>query len=262
MDIARCILSVTSSQPTDACSRISAQLSSTARRRYDLIVMESESERPDFAVAAPLFPLPNVVLFPRAVMALHIFEPRYQAMMAHALEHDNRIAMALLLPGWERDYYGRPPIDPIVCVGAILNHEQLADGKYNLLLQGRVRARVVGERAGYPFRIAQLAPTDESIPEESDLITERSRLREIFRHGQWKNTEIARHLDKCLGGTISTADAADLIAFNLLDDIPLKQSLLAESDVRRRIHRIIAAVSEIHLSPPKRTDWPPKLHPN
>ena len=155
--------------------------------------------------------------------------------MVHALAHNNLIAMVLLLPGWEKDYYGRPPIDPVVCVGAILNHEHLSDGTYNLLLQGRFRAHVVGERAGHPFRIAQLTPAPESIPEESDLVKERARLREIFRHGQWQNTEIARHLDKCLGGAISTPDAADLIAFNLLDDIPLKQSLLAEPDVRRRI---------------------------
>jgi len=216
----------------------------------------------DFAPAIPLFPLPNVVLFPRAVIALHVFEERYQAMMVHALAHDSLIAMALLLPGWEKDYYGHPPIDPVVCVGTILNHEQLPDGRYNLLLQGRVRALVVGERAGHPFRLAQLAPAPESIPEESDLAAERTRLRELFRHGQWQNTEIARHLDRCLGGTISTPDAADLIAFNLLDDIPLKQSLLAESDVRRRIHRIIAAVSEIRLPAPRRSTWPPKISSN
>jgi len=216
----------------------------------------------DFVPAAPLFPLPNIVLFPRAVVALHIFEARYQAMMAHALAHDNLIAMALLLPGWEKDYYGHPPIDPVVCVGAILNHEQLADGRYNLLLQGRFRAHVVGERAGHPFRIGQLTPVPESIPEETDLVRERKHLREIFRHGQWQNTEIARHLDKCLGGSISTPDAADLIAFNLLDDIPLKQSLLAEPDVRRRIQRIIAAVTEIHLPNPNRSTWPPRTSSN
>src|SRR5438046_5951139 len=86
--------------------------------------------------SVPLFPLPNVVLFPRAVLPLHIFEERYKAMTRHALEGDRRVAMALLRPGWEKSYYSRPAIEPVVCVGTILTHERLADGKYNFLLQG------------------------------------------------------------------------------------------------------------------------------
>src|SRR5436189_3401156 len=85
--------------------------------------------------AVPLFPLPNVVLFPRAVLPLHIFEERYKVMTADALAGRRRVAMALLKPGWEKNYYGRPAIDPVVCVGEILTHEQFPDGKYNFLLQ-------------------------------------------------------------------------------------------------------------------------------
>ena len=93
----------------------------------------------------PLFPLPSVVLFPRAVLPLHIFEDRYRAMTADALTGGRQVAMALLKPGWERDYYARPEIEPVVCVGVILTHELLPDGKYNFLLQGHTRARVVQE---------------------------------------------------------------------------------------------------------------------
>src|ERR1043165_7214314 len=83
----------------------------------------------------PIFALPGVVLFPRAVLPLHIFEERYKAMTRDALECDRRIAMALLRPGWEKTYHGRPDIEPVVCVGNILTHERMADGKYNFLLQ-------------------------------------------------------------------------------------------------------------------------------
>src|SRR3954464_4040637 len=96
----------------------------------------ADDEMNPFA-AVPLFPLPNVVLFPRAILPLHIFEERYKLMTADALAGDRQIAMALLQSGWEKNYYGRPAIEPIVCVGTILNHERLADGKYNFLLQGR-----------------------------------------------------------------------------------------------------------------------------
>src|ERR1700683_1834990 len=102
----------------------------------------------------PLFPLPDVVLFPRAVLPLHIFEERYKAMMAAALADQRRIAVALLKPGWEKNYYSAPPIEPIVCVGRILASERLVDGKYNLLLQGETRASILREETTEPFRSA------------------------------------------------------------------------------------------------------------
>src|SRR4029450_2778405 len=89
--------------------------------------------------AVPLFPLPNVVLFPRAVLPLHIFEERYKVMTADAINADRVIAMALLRPGWKKSYSPRPATEPVVCVGRILSHEKLADGKYNFLLQGSAR---------------------------------------------------------------------------------------------------------------------------
>src|SRR4051794_16936820 len=95
--------------------------------------------------AVPIFPLPNAVLFPRCVLPLHIFEDRYKRMAADVLGSHLQIAMALLERGWEKDYHGRPRVDPVVCVGTILSHERLPDGRYNFLLQGHTRARIVRE---------------------------------------------------------------------------------------------------------------------
>src|SRR4051794_8696910 len=100
---------------------------------------------PALSSTIPLFPLPNVVLFPRAVLPLHIFEERYKLMTADAIAGRRQIAMALLRQGWEKSYYGRAEVEPVVCVGTILSHEKLPDGKYNFLLQGHARARVVKE---------------------------------------------------------------------------------------------------------------------
>src|SRR5688500_14742809 len=168
--------------------------------------------------AVPLFPLPNVVLFPRAVLPLHIFEERYKQMTADALAGQRQVAMALLKPGWEKDYYHRPAIEPVVCVGTILSHEKLADGKYNFLLQGHTRARVVRELDCDPYRqqyrLAELEPIRETNDLETDLDEERQRLGRIFRPGTLGATPVGRQFRQLLSDCLRTADVADLVAFN------------------------------------------------
>src|SRR5437588_739379 len=84
----------------------------------------------------PLFPLPNVVLFPNVFLPLHIFEPRYREMVGDALAGDRMIGMVLLKPGWERDYEGQPPVYPIGSSGLITHAERLSDSRYNIVLRG------------------------------------------------------------------------------------------------------------------------------
>jgi uncharacterized protein len=196
--------------------------------------------------AIPLFPLPNVVLFPRAVLPLHIFEDRYKQMTADVLESDKRIAMALLKPGWEKDYYGRPPIEPVVCVGKILSWEQLDDGKYNFLLQGTARARVIKEEKSAPgeYRVAKLEALQETPTLEIDLESQRKRLTDIFEQKKVGIIPVARQFRELIASMLPTVDIVDLAAFNLLDNIPLKQRLLAECDVPKRIKRGVDALEE------------------
>src|SRR5205823_11507801 len=106
---------------------------------------DDEQALADFTGVARLFPLPNLVLFPHLVQPLHVFEPRYRQLMADALGDDRLMALALLRPGWEEDYHKSPPIYPAVCLGRITQEERLPDGRYNLLLQGLARARVIEE---------------------------------------------------------------------------------------------------------------------
>ena len=199
----------------------------------------ADSKEKDDLSAVPLFPLPNVVLFPRAVLPLHIFEERYKAMMADALRGDRRIAMALLKPGWEKNYHGRPGVEPVVCLGTILTHEKLPDGRYNFLLQGRARARIVRElTAEGHYRLVQLEPLDEQPAMEIDLGEERRRMLATFEQGALTESGIGQKFRELLCTSIATAQIADLIAFHFLESIPLKQSLLEELDVRRRVARI------------------------
>jgi Lon protease-like protein len=104
----------------------------------------------------PIFPLPNVVLFPRMPLPLHIFEPRYRKMVADALAGHQTIGMTLLQPGWEDDYLGRPPVYPVGCAGTIERSEMLEDGRYNIVLRGETRFRIARERMDEPYRLASV----------------------------------------------------------------------------------------------------------
>src|SRR5436190_15739676 len=94
----------------------------------------------------PLFPLPNVALFPATQLPLHIFEPRYRALVSDALEGERLIGMVMLRPGWEPGYEGTPAVYPVGCAGFITHADRLADGRYNILLRGLDKFRILEER--------------------------------------------------------------------------------------------------------------------
>ena len=109
----------------------------------------------------PIFPLQDVTLFPHTTQPFHIFEPRYRAMVADALQGDSIIGMILLQPGHEAEYEGRPPIFDVGCAGVIIAVEELPDGRYNIVLDGLVKFRVLSEDASRPYRLAEV----EALPE-------------------------------------------------------------------------------------------------
>ncbi|HEX8915412.1 MAG TPA: LON peptidase substrate-binding domain-containing protein [Humisphaera sp.] len=204
-------------------------------------------------LVVPLFPLPNVVLFPKAVLPLHIFEERYKTMTRDAIAGDRRIAMALLKPGWEKQYYGRPAIEPVVCVGQMLSHEELPDGRFNFLLRGSMRARVVRELGGpaadgesdKPYRLAVLEPLEDRVADPSVLEPARDALRTIFTESSLAASPMGRKFAELVNGPVPVNDLADLVAFNFLDEIPLKQQLLAETDVARRLSLLVRSLRAV-----------------
>ena len=126
----------------------------------------------------PIFPLQDVVLFPNSTVPLHIFEPRYRAMVADALEGDSIIGMILLQPGHEAEYEGRPPIFAVGCAGVIIAAEKLSDGRYNIVLGGLVKFRVLSEDASRPYRLAEVEALPEAV-EESERPQLAQRRREL-----------------------------------------------------------------------------------
>ena len=135
----------------------------------------------------PLFPLPGVVLFPGMLLPLHIFEPRYRAMVADALEGDRTIGMAMLKPGWEEGA-GTPGIHLVGGAGEIVESDRLPDGRYNILLEGRFRYRVLREEDSATLYRTASVEEISAIPfpdpaEESRVCRE---AREIFDRLQGK----------------------------------------------------------------------------
>jgi uncharacterized protein len=130
----------------------------------------------------PLFPLPNAVLFPNVFMPLHIFEPRYRAMVADTLAGDRIIGMVLLKPGFEADYEGRPPVYPIGCAGVVTHSEPLPDGRFNIVLRGLEKFRITGEDDSKAYRQAQVEPLPETVTEADrpQLRRDRQRLEALL----------------------------------------------------------------------------------
>jgi uncharacterized protein len=183
----------------------------------------------------PLFPLPNVVLFPNVFLPLHVFEPRYRTMMADALSSDRLIGMVLLRPGWERDYEGRPLVYPVGCSGVITHVEQLPDGRYNLVLRGLDRFRIVEENDDLAYRRAIVEP----VPERTMTGDDRRSV-----HGFRNKLEsiLARHVRAAEGRIPKAMSDDDLVnaLAQYLDLEPLeKQALLEEASLYARAAALV-----------------------
>jgi len=130
----------------------------------------------------PLFPLPNVVLFPGMPLPLHVFEPRYRKMVRDAQAGDRTIGMVLLRAGWEPDYGGRPAIYPIGCAGRLDQCQALADGRFNIVLRGLGRFRIEGEHDGEPYRLASVVALDDELGDSQVLAAVKPRLLAAIGH--------------------------------------------------------------------------------
>jgi Lon protease-like protein len=185
-----------------------------------------------------LFPLPNLVLFPGVIQPLHIFEMRYRQMMEDALAGDELLAIALMKPGWESDYEDRPPIYSTVCVGRIMTHSRLEDGRFNLLLQGLKRAKIVREiSTERMYRMAEVSVCDDAAESECErhmLLAQKIR-RQFSRLCQRDTSLDADSIQCLLRDNVRLELLADLIAFSLDANPLVKQTILEVEDLGTRL---------------------------
>jgi Lon protease-like protein len=183
-----------------------------------------------------VFPLPNVVFFPKTYLPLHIFEPRYRQMVADATIGGQCIAMALLKEGWESDYYGNPAIYPVLCVGRIVSVQPLPDGRSNILLQGLERCEIDEEHFDRPYREATIRVTPRRSEEALTSDVRRALIDALSRYLQTREDNTAWQgffrdevSDEVLVNTLST----------YLECTPLEKQFLLEADgLHQRARRL------------------------
>ncbi len=200
----------------------------------------SETIRVHFGKPIALFALSDTVLLPHAILPLHIFEPRYQQMVSHCLDQTGQIAIGT----FERRNPSDPgspegaPVRIAVCVGQIIQHDALPDGRFNILLHGVCRAKIKqilepeGDRA---YRMAEISPIESVEGPPSPMPMVREDLRAMLTGPRLKRLRDHETLMEWIDREdVPTHALLELIAFALVRDTELKYRLLAEADPARR----------------------------
>lgn len=198
-----------------------------------------------------MFPLPGVVLFPRVMIPLHVYELRYRALVRDALATDRRFALAPLRPGWEREYHGSPAFHDLGCIATIEQAEWLPDDRYDLRVVGTTRARFTRVVREFPYREV-LAETLPQVPHDSaDPLAVLERQALLERHAKLAGAGAAAWI-----ASPRLADEADVetvvneLAFAARLDVEQKLELLAMDSVidrgrrlRERLDRLVAGLA-------------------
>lgn len=195
----------------------------------------------------PIFPLPSVVLFPKIVQPLHIFEPRYLDMIEEALDSHGFISMALLKPGYEDNYLGTPEIHPVVVVGNIITYRARDDGTYDIVILGNKRARLVEELDGKTYRRGVLVELKEKLPDSTDeregLRTGLEALLKMATRDMEDENKGLFKLQKSFADESNVGFLVDFLAYHFIKDLEFQQSLLEELDVSLRARNLLSAIS-------------------
>jgi Lon protease-like protein len=192
-------------------------------------------EQPQGEFLLPLFPLPNLVFFPNTRLPLHVFEPRYRQMVTDALGRDKRFGIVLLRPGWEADYFGAPEIHPCGTMGTIEQAVSLDDGRFNILVRGDVRFRIVDEISSVPYRTARVVASPEHERAVAEAYAQREWLADLARqYLKYLPDQMAVPEIETVG--LDALTNALIMSLNL--DVEEKQKLLEIDDLIARAEEI------------------------
>lgn len=192
----------------------------------------------------PVMPLPGALLFPHALLPLYIFEPRYRAMLQHALS-DHRMFCPALIRSERSDWHSVDDFHDIATAGLIRACVGRGDGTSNLILQGLQRVRFVGFRQERPFPIAKIKALD-SLAEPSVRETERLGRKVLALYNQFKGNgrQFPEKVDRYLSDLRDPEMLADLMAATFISDPFRRQQLLEQVDVQQRLRLVIRYLTE------------------
>jgi uncharacterized protein len=208
----------------------------------------------------PLFPLPNAVLFPGALLPLHVFEPRYRALTRDVLAGRKLMGIARLKPGFEANYEARPPLFEVCGVGIVTESVEHPDGRFDLTLRGLTRVRIVSEYPpNQPYRVVQAEELEE-LPFDPALTNAWQRkLISLWTILSPHLPESVRDLRALTRGAEGAGAYADRLAAALVGDPEGSQRLLAELDPAERLRLLVEKLEQVldavkPSSPGKRSD--------
>ena len=190
---------------------------------------------PDGDFLLPLFPLPNVVFFPHTRLPLHVFEPRYREMVKDALDADQRIGIVLLRPGWEADYFGAPGTFECGTLGTIEQAVPVEDNRYNIIVRGDVRFRIVEEVSRVPYRTARVLAHPEAPRAMEEAYRQREWLADLSRQ-YLQDLPEQPAVPEIETVNLDALTNALIMSLNL--DVEEKQKLLEMDDVIARAEQI------------------------
>jgi Lon protease-like protein len=193
--------------------------------------------------AVPVMPLTGVLLFPNALLPLHIFEPRFREMLARALGDDRMLCVALVRP--ERPEW-RTSADffPVSTVGLIRACVERSDGTSDLILQGIRRVKFSEFEQESPFPIARIKPlkTRTELTVETDALA--AKVLEFYTRLKESGRELPEKIDRYLSEMSDPEMLADLIAATFISDSTRRQQLLEELDLNQRLRLLIQFLRE------------------
>jgi len=196
----------------------------------------------------PLFPLPGTVFFPNTLMPLHVFEPRYRALTRYCIQHSWPMAIVLIEPGHEAAQPGDPPVAKMAGIGHLVMREELDDGRYNIVLQGMARIKILEEqpRNERPYRTARAQlVSDFVLPDQALLQRKAMAVRSALTSLMIRDHKIREMVSAPLLETRSPAVLADALSAMIFNDPVKRQEQLACTRVHERLDRVLDRVAEL-----------------
>jgi len=193
----------------------------------------------------PLFPLPNAVLFPKTPMPLYIFEERYRTMVRDLVSGKGELVIALMREGLQHKQTGISAVHTVGCLGKIESCEELEDGKYNIVVVGLKRVRLVRMVKNSPYRMVEAEPMEDAhytlgsdeVAEKQNILGDLfSRFSELAAGMEPQAMELVPELD--------FESLVNMVAMTLNLSTEQKQALLEISDVSLRCDMLLPILQQ------------------